>query len=289
MHSDPILARINGDKPRLSRAFRLIAGFLNDQPGAFINTPMRALCDKIGVSEPTLLRFVRHYGFQGLPDFRLAFAMSLAAASPLTAAEFEPGLSDKTNVNRAAKSAIAARAAGLVDQDQVILLDGGSTVGLLTEHLTDKKPLTIVTPSLSAVLALRSAAQHKIILLGGSLRPGAMTTSGRMAEQALAGLGVDTVYLGADTIHPDYGLSTYSEEEAHLNRAMIRAARRVVVLVDASKFKAPALHHICPLSAVDTIICDHTLDPATRRAVQAAGPALLIADVPAKDMTDQSE
>ena len=83
-----------------------------------------------------------------------------------------------------------------------------------------------------------------------------MAVGGRMAEEALRNLTFDTAYIGADSIHPEHGLSTFDEAEAHLTEAIVNACHRVVVLADSSKFRAPALRRICHMSKVDILITD---------------------------------
>lgn len=275
-----VVQQIAKDRDSLSRAFRLIADFLGSEPRSFINSPMRTLSERIGVSEPTIIRFARHYGYQGLPDLRLAFAMSLAARDGSATADLEPRLTDKEIVNRRAKAAIAARAVALTEADRSILLDSGSTVQFLAEELISAPGKTIMTTGINSVLILRNSEQHRLMMVGGDVRQNAMSLAGRMAESNLNEMTFDTLYLGADTLHPEYGFSTYSEEEAHLNRAMIRAAKRVVALVDATKFKGPALHHICDLSQVDIIVSDSGLPQDTRAAIEATTTQLILADVP---------
>lgn len=275
---DSVVQRIANDRDGLSRAFRQIADFLNDEPRAFISSPMRNLSERIGVSEPTLIRFARRYGYHGLPDLRLAVAMALATRDVSASADLEPRLKDKEVVNRRAKQAIATRAAELTAKDRSLLLDSGSTVQFLAEMLVDAPGKVIMTTSLNAVLILRNSDQHRLMIAGGLVRQNAMSVAGRMAENALAEMTFDTLYLGADTLHPEYGISTYSEEEAHLNRAMIRASKRVVALVDATKFKGPALHHICDLSDVHVIVSDTSLPAEIRAAIEATTTQLILAD-----------
>ncbi len=272
-----ILKTVKADAPQLSRAFRQIAEFLIADPRGFIQRPLRDLSETIGVSEPSLIRFSRNYGFKGVPDMRLAIAMGLAALDAGGSAEFEPAISDKEVVNRRAKRAVAARAAELIASDSSILLDSGSTVQFLAPHLREAKPLSIMTTGLNLLLSLQGCQQHQLILTGGTLRQNSMSLSGRLVENSLEGMSFDTVYLGADRIDPTFGLSTFSEEEAHLNRAMLRASRRVVVLTDASKFGATKLHRICGLSEVDVIVSDDTMPDATRDEIRAQGVELLLA------------
>jgi len=280
-HAETLLARIARDRDALPRALRRVAGYCLEEPRVFISSPMRSLSSRIGVSEPTLIRFARHYGFQGLPDLRLACAMSLAEGAETGGAE--PPLTDKLAVNRDAKRAIAAMAAAMVRDDRALLLDSGSTVQFMADHLADAPGKMIMTTSLTAALRLGRCDQHRLVLPGGDLRLGAMSLGGRLAERSLAEMTFDTVCIGADSIDPSRGLSTFAEDEAHLTRAMIGAARRVIVLADASKFRAPELHRICALGEIDVLITDTTLPEPMRRAVKDAGPRLLLAGpVPAE-------
>jgi DeoR family galactitol utilization operon repressor len=275
-----VVGQISRDRADLSRAFRAVADFLASDPEAFIRNPLRDLSEAIGVSEPTLIRFSRHYGFKGFPDLRLAVAMSLAASDTRKSEQLEPNLTDKEVVNRRAKRAIAEAAFALIDVDSSILLDSGSTVKILAELLVSSPSLTILTTGLNTLLVLKNCGQHKLILPGGVLRPEAMSLGGRMAEGTLSSMSFDTAYLGADSIHPEFGLSTFSEEEAHLNRAMIRTCRRVVVLADASKFRSPALHKICDLSGVDVLVTDTSLPSEIQQSITDKGPKLMLADLP---------
>ena len=73
------------------------------------------------------------------------------------------------------------------------------------------------------------------------------------------------------------GLATFDEQEARQTRAIIHAARKVVLLADASKFARPSLHKICDLSAIDCLVCDHALSEVTCTAVAELGCEVIAA------------
>ncbi len=279
-NSNNLVEKINKDRADLSRAFGLIADYLLKTPQGFIHAPMRELSTKIGVSEPTLIRFSRHYGYTGLPDFRLAIAMALAAGGLNDGADLEPRLADKEGVNRLAKQAIAAAAVSVMAKDKAILLDSGSTVQFLATELRNAPALTIMSTGLKSALGLMNSPQHQLMLPGGEIRKNALSLSGRLAETSLSAMRFDTAYIGADSIDAEHGLSTFNEAEAHLTRAMIAASQRTVVLADATKFKSPALHKICALSKVDIIITDQNLTPEICREVRALNVQLILAKLP---------
>jgi len=276
MTNPDLLKTLEKDLGSMSRAFRQIARFVIAEPDQFNALPIRGLSEKIGVSEPSLIRFSRHYGFKGVPEFRLALAKSIAARTAGFDHTVEPDIHAKAETNREAKRRIAEAAGRLVASDTSILLDSGSTVQMFSKTLGDARPMTILTTGLLTFLDLRDADQHTLMLPGGILRSDAMSLTGRMVENTLSTMTFDTAYIGADSIDPDFGLSTFSEEEAHLTRAMIRAAKRVVVLADASKFTSPSLHKICDVADVDIFVTETGVSEDIQTALQNQGAELML-------------
>jgi DeoR/GlpR family transcriptional regulator of sugar metabolism len=61
-----------------------------------------------------------------------------------------------------------------------------------------------------------------------------------------------------------------------VKRAMIAAAREVVLVADNSKWGRVTLAQIAPLSAITTVVTDAALPPEARRAIEAAGVQVLM-------------
>ncbi|WP_055045981.1 hypothetical protein [Devosia sp. A16] len=255
-----------------NKAFQLVGTYLLASPEAFIREPLQEIARAAGVSEPTVLRFCRQFGFRGLPDFRIALAMSLAREAQ--GAFIDPGVSDKAVVNLAAKRAIARFALSLVGDDRSIIIDSGSTTQLFAENLRAANPLVIMTTGLNIAEAFRGASQHTVMLPGGTVRFESNSLSGRMVESTLGGMRFDTIYLGADAIDPVLGLSTFNEAEAHQNAAMVAVSQRVIVLADSTKFRAPALHRICAADRIHAVITDTGLADDTAALLEQHGVAV---------------
>ena len=92
------------------------------------------------------------------------------------------------------------------------------------------------------------------------MRPGSLTVLGEPGESFLSNLRVDVAFIGTHAIS-GLALSETSLEAAAMKRAMISAARRIVLLADASKFGAAAFCKICELTAVHEMITDDRADP----------------------------
>lgn len=271
-------AAINSVRQTMPAKLRIIAGFVVDDPAEFIRMTSREICTKLGTSEPTLIRFCHNLGFSGLADFRIELALALAAQN--TGMAVHPQMSDRRLSNPEGKRRIAKAAMDFLADDQSVLIDNGTTTEILAEFLghEDQQPMTIMTSGLIIAQNLLRSNQHKIILTGGVVRASTGSLSGRLVESSISGMNFDSFIMGADSIDADVGLSTYSEDEAHITRAMVEAANRVIVLADHTKFRRSRLHRICGLQRISILITDKMPNDETRASLNSEGVRLIVAN-----------
>lgn len=175
------------------------------------------------------------------------------------------------------KRRIAQAAAALVtDGVSSVALSGGTTTTEVARVLGSRSGLKVVTNAINiaADLALRPAVT--LFVCGGTARPESHELVGPLAEQALAQLNVDITFVGVDGISAGAGLTTHHEVEAATNRAMIRAAQRIVVVTDGSKVGRRAFANIAAIGAVTDLITDASADPEECRAIQEAGVGVVM-------------
>lgn len=270
-----LLERIRADIGHLSKAFSRIGSYLVADPDSFMHAPLRTIAAGAGVSEPSIVRYCKHYGCKGVPEFRIELAKALARELPdFRLNLIAPSVSDREQVNVNKKRSIARYAAGLIERERSIIVDSGSTLRMFATQLGEARGLSILTADLEVVNLLRHYKQHEVIVPAGTVHYDTMTIGGRFLERFLAELHFDTFFLGADAIDLRLGLSTFKEEEAQKNAAMIRASDRVVVLADSSKFGTPSLHRICDIRKIHMIITDTDVDTALVGHIEELGVAV---------------
>ncbi|NQX35821.1 DeoR/GlpR family DNA-binding transcription regulator [Herbiconiux sp. VKM Ac-2851] len=197
----------------------------------------------------------------------------------------EPTVADRANRAREAKSAIADAALALLGDDfsGSILLDSGTTTAALAERLAHWRPstpgtqLTVITNSVPIASLLHLNDALELHLLGGRVRGVTSAAVGSPAIDQLAHLRPDIAFIGANGLSAEFGLSTPEEHEASVKSAMVRSARRVVALVDATKLGDEALHRFAELRELDVLISD--ADPAgtLRAALDAHEVEVIVA------------
>jgi DeoR family fructose operon transcriptional repressor len=185
-------------------------------------------------------------------------------------ATLEPSLAEKEDRYQAQKAAIAAVAAGFVKEGDTILLDAGSTTRQIARELRERRGITIVTNALN--IAWELASSHmEIVLTGGQLRPNVLSQVGPLAEQALGVLQVDKLFLAANGVDLDKGVTTPNLIEARTKQAMVASASEVILVVDHSKFGVVAFGRICPIERLHHLVTDAAVPPAMVHALEKRG------------------
>ena len=86
----------------------------------------------------------------------------------------------------------------------------------------------------------------------------------------------DKLFLCGAGCDPEFGVSGTNLEETMANRAMLRAAREIIVVADASKFTRRSMSLIASFSEVDIVISDTNLAPELQERVRSFGCKLIL-------------
>jgi DeoR family transcriptional regulator, aga operon transcriptional repressor len=181
----------------------------------------------------------------------------------------DPTLREKEQFHREEKLHIAAAAARMVNEGQVIILDSGTTTTAIARALRVFKNLTVVTNAVNIAAEL-AGTPIEVILTGGTLRKNSFSLVGPIAEETLRHLNADILFLGVDGFDVHHGLSTPNLLESKVNRVMVEVAKRTVVVCDASKFGRRSLSLIVPTSAVQQVITDKAIAKSDVRILKKA-------------------
>jgi len=187
-----------------------------------------------------------------------------------TGALSDPTIQEKEELHREEKIRIAKAAAALVSEGQCIILDSGTTTTEIARALTSLRHLTVITNALNIAADL-ARSDFEIILIGGTLRKNSLSAVGPLAEDVLREMHADIVFLGVDGFDINIGLTTPNVLEARVNRAMVKAAEKVVAVCDSSKFNRRSLSLIVGADAIDHVITDSKLSSEDIKAIQDAG------------------
>ena len=198
------------------------------------------------------------------------------AVPPDRASIAEPSIAERMTVNADAQGGASRRRA------LEVIGDGFRGSVVLRRRLDDRRRRRRCSPSASPRPA-RSRGRHPRRPVAHALvaRPRASASpcsADRCAASpprrsaptpcgAIEALRPDLAFVGANGISADFGLSTPDPAEAAVKRAIVEAARRVVVVADTSKFGVESLVRFAALDEIDMLVTDAA---ARRRTVGGA-------------------
>lgn len=198
-------------------------------------------------------------------------------AIPIERLGFEPALAARDSVLTAEKERIARLALAELPDEGSILLDAGTTTARLADALPADRELVVLTNALPIAMSLSVRPNITVLMIGGRVRGRTQAAVDAWALQALVDTYVDVAFIGANGISPERGLTTPDTTESAVKRAMIRAARRSVVLADHTKVGQDHLSRFAGLDEIDTLITDSGLDAQVADELRAQGPRVLLA------------
>jgi DeoR family transcriptional regulator, fructose operon transcriptional repressor len=229
------------------------------------------LVDRLGVSESTVRRDLEALEENGLARRIHGGALYLGSEHRTSPPE------GRELAQWDLKRVIGQRAAGLIEDGDTVLLDGGSTTYQVARMLLGR-PLHIVTNSLPVANLFASDFNSDVVLIGGNVCPRSGVVRGPYADEMVSQVRVRKTVLSAAAVSED-GFFNNDLLLIATERAMMRAAKEVIVVVDSTKFGNQSLGHICALGTVDHVVVDSHLDEYWRGKLAAAGVNLLVADI----------
>jgi DeoR family fructose operon transcriptional repressor len=134
-----------------------------------------------------------------------------------------------------AKDRIADKLSSLVGDGGAVGIDASSTLQRLAVHLGDVRDLTVVTNGPDTFNSMQDRIGVTVLLTGGQLDQRTGSLVGPLATRAARELLLRRLFVSAAAVHPHYGTSETTLEDAEVKLALADVAAEVIVAVDSSK------------------------------------------------------
>jgi DeoR family transcriptional regulator of aga operon len=245
----------------ITERHQAILHFLNTE--GFVN--VLDLCKKMKVSSVTIRKDLKLLEDKGLL-FRTHGGATLN--NPYTT---DKPVNEKEKLQSEEKERIGAYAAQTIHANDSIIIASGTTVLACARKIQSAAGLTVVTAALNVALELTRHPNIEVLQLGGIVRKSSSSVTGPYAQNILNDFFCTKLFLGVDGIDIEYGLTTTSAMEAHLNRQMIGVSQKVIVLTDSTKFGKRGFGRICGLEEIDQIVTDKNISDHYIKTLQSMG------------------
>ena len=270
LRSSPPLAKTTGDPLLVAERHREIGRLLAEHGSVRVSD----LARRIDVSAETIRRDLRAFAHAGVADTVHGGAI-LRRTSGAAGPDRLP-VDLRHNVERPAKEAIGRAAAARVTDGQVVILDAGTTTLAVAQALAVRTGLTLVTNSLTVAQVAATLPHASTYVIGGKLVATSLSMIGPKAQRDLQPVRADWAFLGAAAIDAAGGFTSADAYEAEVKRAMIRAARKVAIVADHTKFDSRRFASFAEAGDIDVVFTTPGVPPAARRWLTRSGVEVVL-------------
>jgi DeoR family ulaG and ulaABCDEF operon transcriptional repressor len=261
--SEQSIDEIEGDKLYIHERWNRIIDMLH----ATKVTSVEQFSTKLNVSPATIRRDLNELHSDG----RLCRVRGGAIALDPNSNHGDPffGLSGQLNqadtlsMNTKEKRAIGEKAASMIEDNDSIIIDGGSTTVYMTQHIRAEN-LMVLTTSIPIMNSLLGRPKIRILIAGGEVFQEQALVLDPYSHGIVNKFSATKLFIGAQAV-TSRGLMQTDPLLVQNEQQLIGRAEKVILLADSSKFEAKASLSVCGLDAIDTVVTDSGLSEDAKK------------------------
>lgn len=219
----------------------------------------RVLSNELGqmlnVSEDTIRRDLKELASQG--------KLLKVHGGALTTSQKVFSYHESAILDHDIKSEIAQKALTLIENNDVIILGGGTTNLELVNILPENLSITVFTYSLPVALRLSEHSSIEVIFFGGRIMKQARITIGLDTIQQVSNIRADACFLGSSGIDIGTGLMEIDLDVSQLKKALVNISDKVIIMSTSEKIDTKQRFLVCELDRINTLITE--LDPESKK------------------------
>ena len=154
------------------------------------------------------------------------------------------------------KQKIGRLAAAMVEDNETIYLDSGTTAAYLLPFLADKRNVTIVSNSFIIYNELQRYPELNLFSTGGLYNYKTKSFIGMSTINGLQDIRISKAFMSSTGISLDLGATNNSFHEAEIKKSVIKLAKKVILMADHSKIDTAAAICFCRLEDLYAYVTD---------------------------------
>lgn len=175
---------------------------------------------------------------------------------------YNMSMQERLSVNQEQKKNISAAIVAMIKDNDVIMLNAGTTTLTTFRMIPAHLNVSIVTNSMAVALEAGANPNFTVVLLGGQVNFKYQFTYGDDAIAQLQKYHADKLILSVDGISADAGMTTYYNREVEIDRIMLSHAKTKIIAADATKLGRIAFAKISDARQVDCVVTTNDPDQA---------------------------
>ena len=174
------------------------------------------------------------------------------------------------------KREIARKAVAFIHENDIIILDSGSTTTEIAKLLLNYKNLTVITNALNIALILGENPGINLVVTGGEFKAPTLSLTGQMSADIIKTLHANKLFLATAGISADLQLTYPSLSDLVVKQSMIESSDQVFLVADSSKIGVSAFASLGPVTLANFFITDSMITEEQLEKMKESGINILL-------------
>jgi DeoR family deoxyribose operon repressor len=185
-------------------------------------------------------------------------------------------LQKQKSLQKEEKIRIAKAAIALINPEETIMLDTGTTIYYLAKELPQDMPFTAICWSLNILQELIKKSQCNLISTGGTFHPETQMFESKQGREIISNKRASKAFISAGGFHKELGITCPFDYEISTKREAIHSSLTNILLFDSSKFGRVCSSHLANVDVFDIIITDSNISEEYKDYILQEGIQLII-------------
>jgi DeoR family deoxyribose operon repressor len=185
-------------------------------------------------------------------------------------------VTNEESVRTIEKLKITQRAVSLIEPNETIILDIGTTTEYLAKFLREDAPLTVLCYTLNSLVEVYKKKNCTIIFAGGYFHPQTMMFESAEGIELIKRTRADKAFVSAAGIHDELGVTTVYPHELQAKKTILNSTKNRILVADSSKFGITKSVYFAEIADFQTIITDSGIPDKYAAFIRERGVELIV-------------
>lgn len=237
---------------------------------------VHSLAEMLNVSDMTIRRDLNYLKENQLFLRNHGIALKPVGSNNIKNIENEYSLSSERTKYLSEKQRIGSFAASMIEANDTIILDSGTTIAEMSRHIPEHLNLNITCYNYCILTQLFQKEGIRITLAGGTLHKDDQMFESSYGNDLIKSQRACKFFMAASGVHEALGLTCAHNYEVLTKRAAMQSSLTSILLVDSSKFGQIRTAYVAQLNEIDTIVTDSGISPEWAETIRSMGITLHI-------------
>lgn len=170
--------------------------------------------------------------------------------------------------NKEEKSRIGEAAASIVEPNDTIVLDTGSTTEYVARYIPKDMRLTVICYSLNIINIACRNKNWNVVVPGGYFHENSLMFESEKSIELIKSMRAGKCFIAASGISHKLGVTCTNIYEIETKKAVIKSSETKILVVDSTKFNKVKIAHFAELGDFDIIITDSRIPENYKHLIQ---------------------